>query len=138
MDPAEDVFLRLRIDGRTLFHHTTEGRLDMAARAAEPVIQIKVAEGGIEVILKQPVHHPAADPDAFRVAGGAGHLLGHLRKIVNALAFLFGIGLWVGRLLFGLVPLVRIALGQSGSSRDRKSKTQGRQELREARRHDGG
>jgi hypothetical protein len=62
MDAGEDVFLRLGIDGRTLFHDAAERRLDVPAGAAEAIIQVHVPEGGIEVVLKQPMHHTTADP----------------------------------------------------------------------------
>src|SRR5262245_37309140 len=48
-----------------------KARLDMAARAAEAVVKVEVAEGGIEVIEPHQADHATAEPDAFGVAGGA-------------------------------------------------------------------
>ena len=50
-------------------NQTSESRLDMAARTAEPVVQVQVAECGVEVIAPQQAHDPAAKPDALRIAG---------------------------------------------------------------------
>ena len=74
------------IHDRTLLHHAAEGRLDMSARAAEPVIQVEVAEGGVEIVLQKPMDHAAAEPDAFRIAGRTGHLLGDFGQIVQRAA----------------------------------------------------
>ena len=48
-----------------------EGGLDMAAGAAEPVIEVEMPERGIEVVPPHQADHAAAEPDAFGVAGGA-------------------------------------------------------------------
>src|SRR5215468_10668867 len=48
-----------------------EARLDMAARAAEAVIEVEMAEGGVEVVQPHQADHAAAEPDAFRIAGRA-------------------------------------------------------------------
>lgn len=75
MNARDNVFLRLRIDRRTLLDNAPKGRLDMPARAAKAIVQIHVPESGVEVVLEKPVHDAAADPNAFRVAGRARHLL---------------------------------------------------------------
>ena len=62
---AFEGFGRLRIDV-ALPHHATERRLDVAARAAEAVIEIEMAESGVEIVPPEQVHDPAAEPDAFR------------------------------------------------------------------------
>ena len=119
MDAVQNVFLSLGIDDRSLHDHATEGRLDMSAGTAEPVIQVHVAESGIEIVLKQTVDYAAADPDAFRIAGRAGHLFGHLRKIVQPLRLL--LGLFRG-LLLRLVGL--FVLGQGRRSAEVQGKAE--------------
>ena len=52
-------------------HHAAERGLDVRARAAEPVVEVEMAEGGVHVVAPQQPHHPAAEPDAFGVAGRA-------------------------------------------------------------------
>ena len=52
-----------------------------------------MAEGGVEIVAPQQADHPAAEPDAFRVAGRAGEQAGGLGDLVDAfLAFLGGVG----------------------------------------------
>jgi hypothetical protein len=64
----------------------------MAARATEPVVQIKVAEGGVEVIAPHQADHATAKPDAFRIAGGTIDCLRGFDEFVGlALAVLGGI-----------------------------------------------
>jgi hypothetical protein len=124
MNAAEDVLLRLRIDDRTLLHHATEGRLDMAAGATEAVIQIHMAEGRIEIVLKQAMDHAATNPDTFRVTGRTGHLLGDLRKIVDPLRVLFGL---LRGLLLGLVGLFVLGKG-GGCGAEQRGKAEGGQQ----------
>ena len=90
---------RLRIDV-ALPDQAAESRLDMGARAAEPVVEVEMAEGGVEIVPPKQADHPAAEPDAFRVAGRPGEDAGGLGDLVDLLlAFLGGVG---GRfLLFG-------------------------------------
>ena len=70
-----------------------EGRLDMAAGAAEPVVEIEVTKGGVEIVEPHQAHHAAAEPDAFRVSGRAVDGLRRLDEFVGlALIVLGGIG----------------------------------------------
>ena len=70
-----------------------EGRLDVAAGAAEAVVEIEMAEGGVEIVAPHQAHHAAAEPDAFRVAGRAVDGLRGLDEFVGlALAVLGRIG----------------------------------------------
>ncbi len=77
---------------------------------AEPVVEIEMAEGGIEIVTPQQADHPAAEPDAFGIAG---------RSVEDALGFgefvdflrLFGGVLARRRVLVGGLGVV--ALGQS-------------------------
>ena len=61
---------RLGIDV-ALADQAAERRLDMAARAAEAVVEVEMAEGGIEIVAPEQVDHAPAQPDAFRIAGRA-------------------------------------------------------------------
>ena len=62
----------LRIDIVSVLDEAAETRLDVGARAAETVVEIKVAESGIEVVAPQQADHPPAKPNAFRIAGRPG------------------------------------------------------------------
>ena len=75
-------------------NQAAERRLDMAARAAETVVKIEMAEGGIEIVAPQQADHPAAEPDAFRIAG---------RSVKHALRFGVFVDLlgFLGRVLAG-------------------------------------
>ena len=83
----------------------------MAAGAAEPVVEIEVAEGGIEVVAPHQAHHAAAEPDAFGVSGRAVDGLGRLDEFVGlALVVLGGVGGIGGRRLAGLILGVGVPL----------------------------
>lgn len=90
----------------------------MAARAAETVIEIEMAESGVEVVHPHQADHAAAEPDAFRIAGRAVDGLGCFRKFVGlALVFLGGIG--VGGVVLALILRVGIAaLGEGAAGRE--------------------
>ena len=68
MHAAVERVGRLRIDV-ALPHEAAECRLDVAGRAAEPVVQIEVAEGGIEIVAPEQAHHAPSEPQAFRIGG---------------------------------------------------------------------
>src|SRR5665647_3315955 len=110
MDPAVQRFLGLGIDV-SLPDQAAESGLDMGARAAETIVKIEMAEGGVEVVPPQQADHAAAEPDAFRVAGGAGQQPGRFGDLIDLLlAFLGSIG---GRLL----RLRRLAVAALGERR---------------------
>lgn len=89
MDAAVQGFGNLGIDGRAESHHAAERRLDMAAGASEPLIEIEMAERGIEIVSPHQPNHTPAEPDAFRVSGGAVDRLRRLYELVGlALAVL--------------------------------------------------
>src|ERR1700745_3259766 len=71
VNAAVQRFLRFGID-ISLAYQAAEGRLDMCARATEAVIEVQVAEGGIEVVAPEQTHDPAAKPDGLRGAGRPG------------------------------------------------------------------
>ena len=89
---------------------TAEGCLDMAARAAEPIVEIEVAECGVEVVAPHQAHDASAEPDAFRVSARAVDGLGRLDEFVGfPLIILGGVGLITGRRLAGLILRGRAA-----------------------------
>jgi hypothetical protein len=110
---------RLWID-RPEPHQAAESRLDMAARAAEPVVEIEMPKSSVEVVARHQDHHPAAKPDAFRVAGRTVDSLRGLDEFVSlALVVLGGIG----RGFTGLVLDVRVAaLGKRAAEPDQEGK----------------
>ena len=76
----------------------------MAARAAEPIVEIEVAEGGVEVVAPHQAHDASAEPDAFRVSARAVDGLGRLDEFVGfALIILGEVGLIAGRRLALLI-----------------------------------
>jgi hypothetical protein len=70
VNAAIEAFLRFRID-ISLPDQAAEGHLDMAAGAAEAIVEVEVAEGGVEVIPPEQIDYAPSQPDAFRVGGGA-------------------------------------------------------------------
>jgi hypothetical protein len=100
-----------------------EGRLDMAARAAEPVIEIEVPEGGVEVVTPHQTHNAAAEPDAFRVPGRAIEDLLRLDEFIGlALIILGRVGRIGSRRLGGLIWGGVAALGERASDPDQQRK----------------
>ena len=61
----------------------------MAAGAAEPVVEVEVPEGGVEVVAPHQAHYAATEPDTFGVTGRAiDRLLGLNEFVGLALIFL--------------------------------------------------
>lgn len=67
MNAAVQAVRHLGID-RAETHQTTEGGLNVAAGAAEPIIEIEVTERGVEIVAPHQRHNAAAEPDAFGIA----------------------------------------------------------------------
>lgn len=66
----------------------------MLSGAAEPIIKIEVPERGVEVVAPEQPDNPAAEPDAFRIAGRSADLCSGLGKFIEfALGILGGVGL---------------------------------------------
>ena len=40
----------------------------MAGWAAEPIIEVKVPKGGVQIIAPEQADHPPAEPDALGIA----------------------------------------------------------------------
>ncbi len=93
----------------------------MAAGAAEPVVEIEMAERGIEVVAPHQADDPAAEPDAFGVAARAVDGLGRLDEFVGlALVFLGSVGGIGGRLLGLILGIRSSALGQRAGRSDQQ------------------
>ena len=88
----------------------------MLARAAEPVVEIEMAERGVEVVAPQQADHPAAEPDAFRIAGRSADLARGFGEFVELAAG----HPWPGRLA-GLRRLVAgLGIAGLGDALDRR------------------
>src|SRR5258706_15248753 len=115
MHPGVEALGYFRIDIGALADDAAEGRLDMGPGTAEPVVKVEVAEGGVHVIPPHEADHPAAEPDAFRVAGRPVYQPSGLGELVDlALGILGGIGRIGGGWLdaaFRLPALVGTGLG---------------------------
>ena len=62
MDPPVQAVGRLRIHGVSVQNEAPEGRLDVGARAAEPVVKVEVPEGGVEIVAPSEAQDPLPDP----------------------------------------------------------------------------
>ena len=89
----------------------------MSARTAEPVVQIEVAKGRIEIVAPQQTNHATAKPNTFWIAGRTSEGVLRLGEFIDFP------GLFC-RLLTGCRRLVgRLGVGALG-----KSRTAGRNE----------
>jgi len=123
MDAAVKRFSDLGVDGSAESHHAAERALDVTAGAAEPFVEVEVAERRVEIVAPHQPDHPPAEPDAFRVSGGAVDRLRRFHELVGlALAILGGVcrGLLGGGVLSTEVTALR------DSSPDAHEKGQGR------------
>ncbi len=100
MDAAVKGVGRLRIDIAAVQNEAAEGRLDVAARAAETVVEIEVAESRVEVVAPQQADDAPAEPDALGIARRSAQNAQRLGVLVDFLRFL-------GGLLTGRRALVR-------------------------------
>jgi len=107
MHPPIEAVGRLGIDRIGVQNQAPERRLDMPARAAKPVVEIEVTEGGIEVVAPKQADNAPAEPDAFRITGGPIQDMLSFGELIDFLRFLGGVfgrrGLFVG--WFGVVVL---------------------------------
>ena len=70
MNTIVQALLYLVVDLRTKPGQAAERGLDMPTRAAEPVIKIEMAKGGVEVVAPHQPNDAPAKPDAFRISSG--------------------------------------------------------------------
>src|SRR5215467_6790661 len=85
-------FGRFRVE-LALPYHATERGLDMVRRTAEPVIELHVPEGCIEIVTEEEPDGSSPKPDAFRLTSRSDQGLGRLRELVNLLGA-FSLGRW--------------------------------------------
>ena len=103
-----------------------EGRLDMAAGAAEPVIEIEMPKGGVEVVAPHQAHDASTEPDAFRISARAIDGLRSLDEFVGfPLIFLGGVGGIGGRLLGLILGIGSAALSKRASRSDQQRQAGG-------------
>ncbi len=63
----------------------------MTARTTEPVIEIQMSEGGVEIVPPHQHHDAAAEPNAFWIAGRTVDGLRGFRELIGlALVVLLG------------------------------------------------
>ena len=83
-------------------NQAAEARLDMAGRAAETIVKIEMAEGGLDIISPEQAHDPPAEPDALGIAGRASnHTLGFRIFVYLVQLILTGRAGFVGRFPIG-------------------------------------
>ena len=113
MDMVPEAVRDLIVDLRAKTGQAAEGGLDMPTRAAEAIIEVDMAERGVEIVHPDQLHDAPPEPDAFGIPGRAVDGLGRFGKLVGlALIFLRGIGRIIGwRLSLVLVT----ALGECGA-----------------------
>ena len=126
MNPASvhvirQALLHLIVDIREEPRQATKRCLDVSARTAEPVVQIQMPKGGVEVISVYQLDHPPPKPDALRVPGRTINGLRGLNKFLNFPLIVFGdvILVWGARLARLLLRTALTALGEGWSGRQR-------------------
>lgn len=92
-----------------LAYDASETDLNVLGRTAEPVIQLKVTERGVEVVLPHQADRADAQPDTFAPGRGAGHGAGRLRYFVGTAGRILG-----GLPLAGRGGLLLPILGNEG------------------------
>ena len=109
MHPRIEALRRFRVD-IALADDAAERGLDMGAGTAKPVVQVEMAKGGVHIIPPEQPDHPAAQPDAFRVAGRPVDQAAGFGELIDfVLSVLGGVGRRHRRRLVG--PLGVAALG---------------------------
>ena len=90
MHPAVKGFSHLWVDLPAKAGQAPKCRLDVTARTAKAIVQIEVAQGGVDVVQPHQAHHTAAEPDAFGVAGRAIDGLRRLGEFVGLALVVLG------------------------------------------------
>jgi hypothetical protein len=124
MNTSAQAFRCFGVDGAKA-HETPERRLNVAARAAKTVVKVEMTERGVEIVAPHQDHHPAAEPDAFRVSGRAIDGLRRLDEFVGLALTVFGrIGrrsrACRGRLARLILGAKVAALGEGASETDQQ------------------
>src|SRR5438105_334162 len=82
MDAPVQALGSFRID-IPLPDNAAESRLDVAAWAAKPVVQVEVPKGSIEIVAPEQAHDPPTKPNAFRKSGRTAQQPGGFGKLVG-------------------------------------------------------
>jgi hypothetical protein len=69
MDAPIKAIGGFRIDRIGVQNQAPERDLDMPTRTAEPVIEVEVAKGGIQIVAPQQADDAPAEPYTFGIAG---------------------------------------------------------------------
>jgi hypothetical protein len=105
MHPAIEAIGGLGIDRIGVQDQTAERRLDMSAGAAKTVVEVEMPKGGIEVVAPEQADNPAAQPNAFGIAGRSIENALGLGEFVDFLGFFGSVGgrrgLLIRRFRFG-------------------------------------
>jgi hypothetical protein len=126
VNPVVQALLHLVVDLRAKSGQAPERGLNMSAGAAEPVVKIEMAKGGVQVVAPHQANDAPAKPNTFRVSGGTVDRLRRFDEFIGpALAVLGGIGRTGG----SLAGLIRggggAALGDRASDTDDECKPGG-------------
>src|SRR3954451_23973392 len=125
--PAVKGFSHLGVDLPAKAGQAPKCRLDVTAGTAKAIVQIEVAQGGVDVVQPHQAHHTAAEPDAFGVARRAIDRLRRFGEFVGPALIVLGPVRWLRRVgicrFAGLVLGAAIAaLGNGGSEPDQQYK----------------
>ena len=97
-------------------NQAAERHLDMAARTAEPVIEVEVAKSGVQIVAPKQADYPPAKPDAFRVAGRPAQGMLRFGKFIDFLGFfgavfsgVFGTLFWRSGLLIRRLDIAALS-----------------------------
>ena len=102
MNPRSKPVRSLWID-RSLTNDAAKGQFQMLGRAAETIVEVEIAPGGIDVVAPQEARDPAPGPHALRRPGGERQPRGCFPILLDLLLDPF-FCLLLGRLLvFGLL-----------------------------------
>jgi hypothetical protein len=122
VNPVVEALLDLVVDLPAKAGQAAKGGLDVAAGAAEPVIEIEMPERGVEVVAPHQADHAAAEPDTFRVAGRAIEDLLRLDEFVGLALIVLGRigGVCGGSLSLSVLALIAVvtALGKNAGGTD--------------------
>src|SRR5947208_15364862 len=77
-----------------LAHEAAEGCLDVTGRATKPVIQVKMAEGSIQIIAPEQAHDAPTQPQAFGIGRGPSKQPLGLGKFVDLFLGLLRVSGW--------------------------------------------
>ena len=115
LDPGVKAVGGLRIDVASVQNQAAERRLDVSARTAESIVEVEMAEGGVEIVAPQQADHAAAEPHTFGIARRPVERLLRFGKLVDLLRLLAG---FLARRASRRGRLVRrfgvVVLGKSG------------------------